>query len=151
MVYTSAYRRRALTRPPPCLEVVEVVRERLLADEDLPHIWGVTADLPILVASAARDRDLNGGEAVALELLDLFLKLGVVPCGDVVVMLRGGAGGGGVGLASGALVAVDVEVDGGDGLGGPGGGACVGNVGPAWRVGGLGRGYLDHAEVIHHE
>lgn len=125
-----------------------MICKSLLAGQDLPHIWRMAPYFSILVAPAARDRDLYVRETVALQLLYLLLELGVMARGNVVVVLCGGAGGG-VGLARGALVAIDMKVDSGDRLRGNGGAACVGYIGPTWGIGCLGGGYLYHAKIIH--
>lgn len=144
----ASHARHTLACSPPRLKVVEMVRKGLLARENLPHVGRVAPYFSILVPPAARDGYLYIRETVALKLLNLLLELGIMARRDVVVVLCGGAGGS-VGLARGALVAVDVEVDGGDGLRGDGGGACVWYVGPAWSVGRFGRGDFYHAEIVH--
>lgn len=111
----ASHARYTLACPPPRLKIIKMVRKRLLTGENLPHVRRVTPYFSIFITPAARDRDLYIRETIALELLNLFLELGIMARRDVVVVLRRGASGS-VGLARGALVAIDVKVDGGDGL-----------------------------------
>lgn len=107
-------------------------------------------DLAVPVPPAARYRDLAvaAAKVVPLQLIELLLDLGVAARRDALLHV-GGRACGLVRITSGALVPVDVQVDGGDGLAGGRGGACVRHVGPARGVGGLGARDLDDAEVVH--
>lgn len=138
-------------RPTPRIEIIQMIRKRLLTRQDLPHVRCVASDLAIFIPlPTARDRDLRvaSTEAVPLQLLDFLLEFGVVALVDGERGRCDGAGGGIV-VARGALVAVDVEVDGRDGLAGDGGRGGVGDVCPAGGVGRLGGGDFNDAKVVH--
>lgn len=154
MACAPSRRRSSLPlRPAPCIEIIQVICKCLLTREYLPHVRRVASNLAILVPlPTARDGDLRvaSAEAVPLELLDFFLEFGVMALVDGERGCGDGAGGSVV-IACGALAAVDVEVDGRDGLAWDSGRRGIGHVRPAGGVGCLGGGYFYDTEVVHTE